>query len=193
MWNNWNANKSQKLLLLHHQRQSNKVSRITALLSIWDDSDSLERFWNYFRVKVKHFQTSKPHSNSSCIAKPRQLKTTGYPDNESRKWITTHSNGVPYLVFRIGRNVGFPADCVVAGIGDLLVLWQRVVCPGDADGVMAQNGSLNSHRWHHGGGVWHWSVWSINNKQINFRRVYEIEGSKEVGFYQYKERGHYMW
>lgn len=77
-----------------------------------------------------------------------------------------------YLVLGVCWDVGFPSDCVVSGVCDLLVFGQGVVRPGDPYGVMAQNGSLNSHWWHHGSGIWHWSVWSINNKQINFRSVW---------------------
>lgn len=69
-----------------------------------------------------------------------------------------------YLILGVGWDVGFPPDRVVAGVCDLLVFGQRVVGPGDPDGVVTQDGSLNSHGWHHGGGIWHWGVWSINNK-----------------------------
>lgn len=69
--------------------------------------------------------------------------------------------GIPYLHFRVGRDVGLPADRVEAVVRDLLVLGQRVVSPGHFDGVMAQDGGLNTHRWHHGGGVWYWGVWSM--------------------------------
>lgn len=55
-----------------------------------------------------------------------------------------------YLVLGISGNIGFPAHGVVASVRDLLVLGQGVVCPSDADGVVAQDGSLNSHRRHHG-------------------------------------------
>lgn len=85
-----------------------------------------------------------------------------------------------YLHFCVCRDVGLPSYRVVAVICDLLVLGQRIVSPGHLDGVMAQHGGLYTHGWHHGGGVWYWGVWSMEEfVQVNIG-VYGIcaSGSK---------------
>lgn len=111
---------------------------------------------------------------SACLYSQLSLNPDLHMNDTSSHWNNAAVLVVSkrqYLVLRICRNIGFPADCVVASICDLLVLRQRVVCPSDSYGVVAQDGSLNSHRWHHGRRIWHWSVWSINNKQINLGSV----------------------
>lgn len=66
-----------------------------------------------------------------------------------------------HLDLGVGGDVGLPAHRVEAVVGDLLVLGQRVVRPGHLDGVVAQHRGLHAHRRHHGGGVWYWGVWSM--------------------------------
>lgn len=79
-----------------------------------------------------------------------------------------------YLVFGVGGDVGLPADGVISGVGDLLVLGERVVGPADFDGVVAEDGGLNAHRGQHGCGVGCWGVWVIKEFiKINIR-VYGV-------------------
>lgn len=92
---------------------------------------------------------------------------------------------VSYLDFGVGRDVGLPTHRVVAVVSDLLVLGQRVVGPRHLDGVVAQHGGLNTHRRHHGSGIWNWGVWSMEEcVQVNVR-VYGVcaSGRRPAGMH----------
>lgn len=79
-----------------------------------------------------------------------------------------------YLKLGVSRYVGLPAHSVVACVGDLLVLGQRVVGPCHLDGVVAEHRGLHAHRGEHGGSLWDWSVRSMKQFiQINIR-VYGV-------------------
>lgn len=65
------------------------------------------------------------------------------------------------LILGVGRDVGLPSDGVISGVGDLLVLGERVVGPADFDGVVTEDRRLNAHRGQHGCGVRCWGVWVI--------------------------------
>lgn len=95
---------------------------------------------------------------------------------------------ISYLDFSVGRDVGLPSHRVVTVICDLLVLGQRVVGPRHFDGVVTQHGGLNAHGWHHGGGVWHWGVWSMEEfVQVNIG-VYGVctSGRKPIRMHKLK-------
>lgn len=67
-------------------------------------------------------------------------------------------SALQYLIFGVGWYVGLPAHCVISGVCDLLILRQRIIRPGDFDGIVADDGGLHAHWGKHGGRLGRWGV-----------------------------------